>query len=213
MTSSMPVVANVLEMPKPRKRQVRSRLSYMDDSQIAQFLRTAKEYGAREYAMFLTGLAHGMRASEIANLKIGDINFKSEQIAIHRLKGSLDTVQSLLKVKGDSLFDEARALRAWLAVRKADSMDYVFNSQKSCRLSRVTVYKLFREIACTAGLPESLCHPHVLKHSLGMKLCRDGANAFIVKQALGHRSFDSTLQYIHVSDVDSSSAIARAFAS
>src|ERR1700689_1971465 len=104
------IVKNVVRTPKQRSKQVRARISYMNSGQLERFLRAAKEYGPREHAMFLFAVAHGARAQEIANLKISDINFGSEQIHIARLKGSLDSTQNLLKVKGNSLFDEKVAL-------------------------------------------------------------------------------------------------------
>ena len=149
----------VLQFPKSvpvvrrarNSRQVRSWISYMDNSQLEKFLQAAKTHGPREHAMFLFAVAHGARASEICNLRIADLNFKSEQVHIARLKGSLDSTQTLLRVKGSALFNETAALKAWLDVRKPDADDFVFNSQKSTRLSRITVYKLFREIARSAG--------------------------------------------------------------
>jgi integrase len=182
----------------------------MDNAQLEQFLRAAKEHGPREHAMFLFAFAHGARASEICNLRISDVNFKNEQVHVARLKGSLDSTQNLLKVKGNALFDEKAALKAWLGVRKPDANDYVFNSQKSCRLNRVTVFKLFRTIGRDAGLPEGLLHPHVLKHSCAMSMVNAGANAFLIRQHLGHKSFDSTLEYVNPSDVDASAAFAKA---
>src|SRR5579859_4749522 len=106
------IFRNVVRMPKQRAKQVRSRISYMSNEQLERFLQAAKEYGPREHAMFLFAVAHGARAQEIANLRISDINFHSEQIHIARLKGSLDSTQTLLKVKGKSLFDEKAALKA-----------------------------------------------------------------------------------------------------
>ena len=197
--------------PVRRTRQARSRIAHLDNDQLERFLRAAKEHGPREHAMFLFAVAHGARASEICNLRVSDVNFKSEQIHIARLKGSLDSTQTLLRVKGSALFNEQAALKAWLDMRKPDANDYVFNSQKSTRLSRVTVYKLFREIARTAGLPGSLQHPHVLKHTAAMLMVRAGANAFLIRQHLGHRSFDSTLAYVNPSDGDASAAAAKAF--
>ena len=91
---------NLIQMPKPRRRQVRSRISYMDNAQLEQFLRAAKEHGPREHAMFLFAVAHGARASEICNLRLTDINFKSEQVHIARLKGSLESTQGLLAGQG-----------------------------------------------------------------------------------------------------------------
>jgi integrase/recombinase XerD len=205
------IVKNVVRMPKPRSRQIRTRISYMSAEQLERFLRAAKEFGLREHAMFLFAVAHGARAQEIANLRTSDINFGNEQVHIARLKGSLPSTQNLLKVKGNSLFDEKAVLKAWLAVRKPDADNFVFNSQKSTQLNRVTVYKLFKSIARKAGLGETLQHPHVLKHTAAMLLVHQGANAFLIRQALGHKSFDSTLAYVNPSDADASAALAKAF--
>src|SRR5262245_18558283 len=195
---------------QPRSK-VRTRISYMTSDQLDRFLRAAKEYGPREHAMFLFAVAHGARAQEICNLHLSDVNFNNEQVHIARVKGSLASTQTLLKVKGNSLFDEKAALRAWLAVRQPDAGDFVFNSQKAIQLSRVTIFKLFREIARKAGLGEALQHPHVLKHTAAMLLVQQGANAFLIRQALGHKSFDSTLAYVTPSDADASAALAKAF--
>lgn len=205
------VARNLIRMPKPRAKQVRSRISYLSNEQLERFLQAAKEYGPREHAMFLFAVAHGARAQEIANLRLSDINFKSEQIHIARLKGSLDSTQNLLKVKGNALFNEAAVLKAWLDVREADADNFVFNSQKSTQLNRVTVYKLFKAIARKAELGETLQHPHVLKHTAAMLMVQQGANAFMIRQHLGHRSFDSTLAYVNPSDSEASAASAKAF--
>src|SRR5215831_21309857 len=210
-TMTPSIFKNVVRMPKQRSKPVRTRISYMTSEQLERFLKAAKEFGPREHAMFLFAVAHGARAQEICNLRVTDINFHNEQIHIARLKGSLSSTQTLLKVKGNSLFDEKAALKAWLALRKPDADNFVFNSQKSTQLNRVTVFKLFREVAKRAGLSESLQHPHVLKHTAAMLLVQQGANAFLIRQALGHKSFDSTLAYVNPSDADASAALAKAF--
>src|ERR1700680_2320958 len=124
------IARNLVRMPKQRAKQVRSRIFYLSNEQLERFLQVAKEYGSREHAMFLFAVAHGARAQEICNLRISDINFHSEQIHIARLKGSLDSTQNLLKVKGNALFNEAAVLKAWLDVRKPDGDNFVLHSQK-----------------------------------------------------------------------------------
>lgn len=205
------IVKNLIRMPKERKTRVRARISYMDAAQLTRFLNVAKEFGAREYAMFLFAVAHGARTQEIANLKITDLDFRNEQIHIARLKGSLDSTQTMLRVKGNGLFNERAALEAWLAIRQADADTFVFNSQKSTRLNRTTIFKLFRAIAVKGGLGENLRHPHVLKHTAAMLMVKQGANAFLIRQHLGHRSFGSTLAYVNPSDSEASQAAQNAF--
>src|SRR6266478_3487942 len=190
----------VLRMPRKRVKQVKSRLAYFEPEQLEKFLKTAKEHGNRDWAMFLFAVAHGARAQEIANLRETDLNFRQGTVHIARLKGSLDSVQNFLKVKGNPLFDEEKALRAWKEEREDDADNFVFNSQKATQLNRVTVFKLFRAICEKAGIPEQLRHPHVLKHTAAMMLVRQNVNAFLIRQQLGHKSFSSTLEYVNPSD-------------
>jgi len=59
---------------------------------------------------------------------------------------------------------------------------------------------VFQTIALIAGLPVEKRHPHVLKHSLASHLVAGNVNLALVRQALGHRSINSTMQYIGTSD-------------
>jgi integrase/recombinase XerD len=206
-----PATAKVIRIPRKREKQVKTRLAYLEPAQLEAFLRAAKEHGNREWAMFLFAVAHGARAQEICNLHIGDLNFKQGTVHVARLKGSLDSVQNFLKVKGNPLFDEEKALKMWLAERKPDANNYVFNSQKSTQLNRVTVFKLFRSICQEAGIPAALAHPHTLKHTAAMLLVKQNTNAFLIRQHLGHRSFQSTLHYVDASDQQGSVAAIKAF--
>ena len=73
------------------------------------------------------------------------------------------------------------------------------------------MFRLFRAIAKKAGLGETLQHPHVLKHTAAMLMVRQGCNAFLIRQHLGHKSFDSTLAYVNPTDSEASAAAAKAF--
>ncbi|HTZ72466.1 MAG TPA: tyrosine-type recombinase/integrase [Candidatus Aquilonibacter sp.] len=97
---------------------------------------------------------------------------------IERLKGSLDSVQALLRVQGNPLRNEPTVLKAWLDVRKPDADNLVFNSQKSTQLNQISVYKLFKAIARKAGLPEMPQHPQVLKHTCIMRMAQEVQTPF-----------------------------------
>jgi type 1 fimbriae regulatory protein FimB len=187
--------ANVVGFPKRRERpRPRSKVSHFTGEQLKSFLMAAKACGKREYAMFLMAFSHGIRASEICNLRMNDLNLKQSTVRINRLKGSLESLQPFLFEKGTPLLNEEKAIREWLAVREADSDEFVFNSRKSDRLNRATVFRLFQGICKAAGIEDrTLWHPHVLKHTAGSLMAQKSGDAFAVKQHLGHRSFDSTL--------------------
>lgn len=205
------IVKNVIRMPRKRAKQPRQRISYLSTTQLESLLKAAKACGSREHAMFLFAVSHGARASEIANLRLTDVNLKEGTVHIARVKGSLESLHQMSSVKGNPLFNEVAAFKAWLAERQPDGDNFVFNSQKSTQLHRVTVNHLFRKVARAAGLPPSLWHPHVLKHTCAMLLVEAGTNAFLIRQQLGHKSFDSTLAYVRPNDQQASQAAIAAF--
>jgi len=59
---------------------------------------------------------------------------------------------------------------------------------------------VFQAHAEAAGLPAGKRHPHCLKHSLASHLVAGNVNLALVRQALGHRSITSTMQYVGTSD-------------
>src|SRR5215831_8860668 len=111
-----------------------------------------------------------MRASEICNLGLSDLDLKNQNIVVARLKGSLRTTQAVTEHRGEPLLNEVKALREWLRKRRDDGSDYLFTSQKGGRLDRSQVFRLFRAIAGEAGLPAEKRHPHALKHSIASHL-------------------------------------------
>jgi site-specific recombinase XerD len=173
-------------------------------------LRAAKAKGAREWAMILVAYKHGLRASEICNLRLDDIDMKNGSIVIQRLKGSLRTTQALTEHRGEPLLNELKALREWLRQRRDDGSDYLFTSQKGGRLDRTQFFRLFRDTSVAAGLAAEKQHPHVLKHSIASHLVAANVNLALVKQQLGHKSIGSTIRYVTMSDQQASRATTTA---
>lgn len=179
---------------------------HLEPSELLSALRSAKAKGAREWAMFVLAYKHGLRASEISNLRLADIDLKNGSILSERLKGSLRTIQALTEHRGEPLLNEVKALREWLRQRPHDGSDFLFVSQKGGRLDRTQVFRLFRSIAAGAGLPPEKRHPHALKHSIASHLISANVNLALVKQQLGHKSIGSTMRYISTTDQQASKA-------
>lgn len=166
--------------------------------QVLQVMKVASA-SKRNHAMILLAYQHGMRASEVCGLKLRDLDFKNEKITIRRLKGSLETTQSMSNVTGQPLLSELRVLKAWLAERN-DASDFIFTSQKGGKVDRTQFFRIFQAIAERAGLPADQRHPHCLKHALGFALVEAGAHMAVIKQALGHKSMQSTAVYTTATD-------------
>ena len=191
-------------------RQSHSRKA-LTPEEILKILKVACE-SKRNLAMILLAYRHGMRATEVCELRMADLDLKNGQITIRRLKGSLTTTQPLTDHPGQPLLSEKRVLRSWLAER-CDASDFVFTSQKGGRIHRSQFFRMFQSVAERAGLPADRRHPHCLKHALGFSLVAANVNLACVKVALGHKSIASTAIYAVPTDEQVSKAVNAALAS
>lgn len=180
--------------------------SHLTPDELLAVLKAARARSARDWAMILLAYRHGLRASEVCDLKLADVDLKAGSVSIRRLKGSLHTVQPLYRHKGQPLLDEVAALRAWLRERHPDGSDYLFLSQKGGRLHRSQFFRIFQGCAEAAGLPPQKRHPHVLKHSLASHLVAGNLNLALIRQCLGHKAIGSTMKYVVVSDTQAGEA-------
>ncbi len=152
-----------------------------------------------------------MRASEVCDLRLSDLDLRNGQVTIRRLKGSLITTQPLSDHPGQPLLSEKRVLRAWLTERR-DASDFVFASQKGGKIHRSQFFRMFQSVAERAGLPSDRQHPHCLKHALGFALVASNVHLSIVKQALGHKNIASTAIYAVPTDEQTGRAVNAALA-
>jgi type 1 fimbriae regulatory protein FimB len=197
--TSPTVIPIAVRTMRPASRQ-RGQMTFLTPVETLAVLKVAKQRSTRDWAMILLAYRHGLRASEVCRLKLADVDQKVGSISIRRLKGSLQTVQPLYQHRGQPLLDETAAIRSWLRKRPSDGSNYLFTSQKGGRLDRTQFFRVFQTIAQIAGLPVEKRHPHVLKHSLASHLVAGNVNLALVRQALGHRSINSTMQYVGTSD-------------
>ena len=184
----------------------RGQMTFLTPVDTLAVLKAAKRRSTRDWAMILLAYRHGLRASEVCRLKLADVDQKAGSISIRRLKGSLQTVQPLYQHRGQPLLDEMAAIRSWLRKRPSDGSNYLFTSQKGGKLDRTQFFRVFQTVAQLAGLPVEKRHPHVLKHSLASHLVAGNVNLALVRQALGHRSINSTMQYVGTSDSQAAEA-------
>src|SRR5450759_3128214 len=70
-------------------------MMYLEPDEVLTVLRVAKAKGTRSWAMLLVAYKHGMRASDVCNLRLGDVDLKNGSIVVDRLKGSLRTTQAV----------------------------------------------------------------------------------------------------------------------
>lgn len=144
----------------------------------------------RDYCMVSMGFIHGLRVSELINLRVNDYDSISKKIYIRRLKGGLSTTHPLL-------VSESNILDMWLLERcglKGSHTPWLFLSRHGGKLSRQRFYQLFKNYGERAKLPLAI-HPHMLRHACGYNLAELGNDTRLIQDYLGHRSIRHTVLY------------------
>src|SRR5687768_9675049 len=97
-------------MPKNTTETIdRKEKNFLTESEMKKFLDAARKtrHGIRDYCLILMAFRHGLRVSELVDIRLKDLDLETSRIFVRRLKGSLSTHQP---IEGDEL----RAIRAWL---------------------------------------------------------------------------------------------------
>ncbi len=187
-------ICNVLETPRTWQRlpKVLSKQKTIDlitatDPEDAFFL--------RDRALLELLYATGMRASEIAGLRIEDVNFQIEYLRCFG-KGNKERIIPVHETALAMLREYLKKLRPKLIGEKR-AVDNVFVSRTARPLSRIEVWRIVRKAAIKAGLPKNVS-PHTLRHCFGSHLLAGGADLRSVQEMLGHADVTTTQIYTHV---------------
>lgn len=120
----------------------------------------------------------GLRRSEAARLRVEDIDFRDQVVWV------------LGKTRREPLPFSPHVVDCLKRIVKRAADGVLFPGGIN------QVERPFRR--WSAKLKEPRLHPHSLRHSLATALLRDGERAEVVQQLMRHRSFSTTLRYVHV---------------
>jgi len=182
----------------------------LTQSELRGLLTVSRERDYRAYVLFLITTLHGLRVSEVIALRRRDFAVNGDMIflTVQRLKGSEKTTQRLNGCP-ESLFDERSVLAEFIKNLKPN--DPLFPDADGSMLTRWQVTSLIEKYGSLAGVPEHKRFIHSLKHTAGIHMRQAGCKLEEIKAALGHKSMNSTAQYLRVSADEADDARARAF--
>ncbi|MBP2057998.1 integrase/recombinase XerC [Lactobacillus colini] len=150
----------------------------------------------RNKAMFELFYATGMRVSEIANLKLDQINFDLKIILVHG-KGNKDRYVAFTDRTKESVMLYLDNSRGQLLAKNEDK-GYVFLNSKGKKLTSRGIEYIMQKVFTAAGVGGKV-HPHMLRHSFATELINNGADLRSVQELLGHESLSTTQIYTHIS--------------
>ena len=143
----------------------------------------------RDYAVLQVFLQTGIRVSELAHLRLGDIDFIKPAITV-RGKGSVEREIALEK-KG------IHALKSYLAVRPDSLSPRVFLNYQGEPISERGIRKLVVKYRVEAGITKK-ASCHTLRHTFATYKAEKGVSAYQLQQWLGHANLNTTQIYVHL---------------
>jgi type 1 fimbriae regulatory protein FimB/type 1 fimbriae regulatory protein FimE len=163
----------------------RERLS---EREVEKLIDAAKDnrWGHRDATMVLLAFRHGLRASELVDLRWEQVDLENAILHVRRVKQGTPATHPLTG-------RELRALRR-LQREQGSKSPFIFVSERGAPFSKRGFQALVERAARTAGFDMKI-HPHMLRHSCGYKLANDGVDTRTIQSYLGHKSIQHTVRY------------------
>jgi type 1 fimbriae regulatory protein FimB/type 1 fimbriae regulatory protein FimE len=140
--------------------------------------------------MIIAAYRHGLRASELVDLRWEQIDFAAATMHIRRAKKGSPSVHP---VQGDEL----RALRRLRREQEPES-PFVFTSERGAPFTTAGVARMLERLAEAARLGFKP-HPHMLRHACGFALANKGRDTRSIQAYLGHKNIQHTVRYTELS--------------
>lgn len=170
----------------PRKTEHRI-ARVLSKEQVHKILRSSEELFER--AVLTTVYAAGLRASEVANLRVDDLDGQRMLIRIRQGKGRKDRLVPMPEVLRMLLREYYRAARprSWLFPSPA----------KDSPIDAARVGKIWKDARTRAGLKD-IGGVHTLRHCFATHLLEAGLDVRTLQSLLGHTSILTTVRYLKV---------------
>ncbi len=155
----------------------------------------------RDHCLLALAFGTGLRAGEIADLKIEDLHldYGESSLVVQKGKGSKKGVVRI----GAQL---KAHLKRYIKYRKSDS-PYLLTSSRGDKLTVSGVQKVFKKWYKKAGL-SSHYSAHSARHSMAVALLKSsGNNLRLVQKQLLHASIVTTTVYADVASADIDQAL------
>jgi integrase len=148
--------------------------------------------GKRNYAVMLLGVVLGLRACDVVNLKLSDIDWTNGEIKILQAKTAKTVVLPLTKDVGEALQEYILNVRP---KTKSKLIFFRINIPFAPLKTAASIGNVYRDCRIAAGLPANNRF-HDLRRTLGTSMVTTGTPIATVAQVLGHSDVDVTHKYI-----------------
>jgi type 1 fimbriae regulatory protein FimB/type 1 fimbriae regulatory protein FimE len=161
---------------------------HLTEREVERLVEAAKNnrWGHRDSTMVLLAFRHGLRASELVDLRWEQVDLENAILHVRRVKQGTPATHPLTG-------RELRALRRLQREQESKS-PFVFVSERGAPFSTRGFQAMVERAAEAAGFDMKI-HPHMLRHSCGYKLANDRVDTRTIQSYLGHKSIQHTVRY------------------
>jgi integrase len=187
-----PATVNRTVMPKRRPNKALRTREHLTEAEMEKLIEATKgnRWGHRDATMLLVAYRHGLRASELVDLRWDQADFRTGTLHVRRVKQGTPSTHPILG-------DELRSLRR-LQREQEPKSPFMFTSERGAPFSTAG----FARMVERAGLGAKLtfkAHPHMLRHACGYALANKGHDTRALQAYLGHRNIQHTVRYTELS--------------
>lgn len=154
--------------------------------------------GLRDYTMFLLMATYGLRASEIVELTLEDIDWRRRVLRIRQRKTANILQLPLTDTAGTILFRYLKKGRSPSSYRQV----FLRVRAPAGVLKPTAVIEAFQRWTRLSGLPIPFQGAHCLRHSYAVYLLQRGTPLKMIGDLLGHRTVEATGAYLRLSTED-----------
>jgi integrase len=175
----------------PRNADVRTR-EYLTEGEVQRLMDAAKgnRWGHRDATMVLVAYRHGLRVSELVDLRWDQVDFQTATLHVRRVKAGTPATHPVMD-------DELRALRR-LQREQDPKSPFVFTSERGSPFTTAGFARIIERAGIEAKLPFKT-HPHMLRHACGFALANRGHDTRALQAYLGHKNIQHTVRYTELS--------------
>jgi integrase/recombinase XerD len=152
----------------------------------------AAPHNLKHRALLVLAYSAGLRVSEIAALRVGDIDTARGVILVRSGKGRKDRY-TILANRTKQLLDIYIDLYA--------PHEWLFEGQAGGHLSSRSIQEVFNKAKAKVGITKAVS-VHSLRHSFATHLLEDGTDIRYIQELLGHANAKTTQIYTHIAKRD-----------
>lgn len=188
--------ASDLDLPRMEKRLPRSFFTAAEADAVINQANLATPLGIRDRAILETFYSTGIRRSELARLKVFDIDSERGTVLIRDGKGKKDRMVPIGDRALHWIGKYLREVRPMLAIQPDEGFVFLTKDGLSITLDFLTIM-VKRYVEAARIRKRGSCH--IFRHTMATLMLEGGADIRFIQQMLGHNRLESTEIYTQVS--------------